>query len=114
MGYLNCDDEGILCNTWAASAATLWVFEMLPPPAKIDVYLKRLNVTTTTSKDLLELYAQENKEDFKLHDGYFHPFDGPLAANGLALPIGYFLYYFNMVPSWAVMLIVSFVSRSMM
>ncbi len=87
---------------------------MLPPPAKIDVYVKRLNLTTTTAKTLQDLHAQGSKDSFYHHDGYFHPFDGPLATRGLAVPIGYVLYFFNVVPSWAMMLVVSFISRSMM
>ena len=71
----------------------------LPPPAKTDVWVKRMNLTTTTSKDFLELYGKDHKDSFKLHDGYFHPFDGPLAQNGLAVPIGYVLWFFNVVPS---------------
>jgi hypothetical protein len=114
MGYLDCDNEPVLCNSWAATAGSLWVFEVLPPPAKTDIYVKRLNLTTTTSKDLLDLYALENKEQFHLHDGYFHPLDGILAQYGLGVPLGYVFWVLSVVPSWAMMLIVSFVSRSLM
>jgi len=114
MGYLNCETEPVLCNSWAAPCGSLYVFEMLPPPAKIDVYFKRLNLSTTTSKDFLDLYAQEDKSNLFLHEGYFHPIDGVLAKNGIAVPLGYVLHFFNLVPSWALMLVVSFFSRSMM
>jgi hypothetical protein len=114
LASVNCDDEPILCNSWSASTGTLWIFEMLPRPAPIEIYRKRLNLTTTTSQTFLDLHAAESKEGFKLHDGWFHPYDGPLAQNNLAIPAGYFFYYFNMVPSWAFMLIVSFVSRTFM
>ena len=114
VGYVNCDDQPILCNAWSAGAGSLWVFEVLPPPAETDIYIKRLNLTTTDSKTLLDLYASEDKSAFKKHDGYFHPLDGPLAKNGLAVPLGYLLWAFNAVPSWMMMLGVSFISRSMM
>jgi hypothetical protein len=87
---------------------------MLPPPAPIDIYRKRLNLTTTTAETLLDLHAQDSKKDFRLHEGYFHPYDGPLAQYGVALPLGYFFWAFNLVPSWAMMLGVSFLSRTMM
>jgi len=114
MALLNCEDHPILCNSWSAGTGSLWVFEMLPPPSKIDIHVKRLNLTTTTSKTLLDLYAKDSKEDFHLHEGFFHPFDGPLAKYGLSVPVGSVLYFFNVVPSWAMMLVVSFISRSMM
>ena len=87
---------------------------MLPQPAAIDVYVKRLNLTSTTPQTLLDLQAQGSKDGFRLHDGYFHPFDGPLAKNNLAVPAGYLFWFFNAVPSWALMLGVSFLSRTMM
>lgn len=116
MAILNCDDQPVLCNSWSASAGVLWLIEMLPRPAPVDIYLKRLNLTSTTSKTLLDIQASENKEalGFSLHDGYFHPFDGVLAQNGLALPLGYFFWILNVVPSWAMMLGISFLSRSIM
>lgn len=111
---LNCENEPVLCNSWSAITGTLWVFEMLPPPAPIDVYLKRFNLSSTTSQTFLDVHAKDNKDDFYHHDGYFHPFDGVLAQNHLAVPIGYIFWLFNAVPSWAMMLGVSFLSRTMM
>ncbi|KAK0634519.1 hypothetical protein B0T17DRAFT_586306 [Bombardia bombarda] len=114
VAYLDCDNEPILCNAWSASTGALWVFEMLPAPAPIDVYWRRLNLTTTTSQDLLDLQASGSKDSFHLIDGYFHPFDGVLAKNNVAVPLAYALWGLNAVPSWAMMLIVSFLSRTLM
>ncbi|KAK3684228.1 hypothetical protein B0T22DRAFT_484006 [Podospora appendiculata] len=114
VAAINCDDEPVLCNSWSASTGALWVFEMLPQPAPVDVYWKRMNLTTTTSQDILDLYAKDDKKDFYLIKGYFHPFDGQLAQYGLAVPLGYFLWIMNVIPSWAMMLGVSFLSRTMM
>jgi len=119
VAVLNCDDEPVLCNSWSASTGNLWVFDILaPPPAPVDVYWRRLNLTTTTAETLLDIY---NKDDnrataLRLLDpaGYFHPFHGKLAQYGLAVPFGYALWAINAVPSWAMMLFVSFASRSMM
>lgn len=104
----------MLCNSWSATAGAIWVFEMLPEPAPIDVYWKPLNLSSVTSQTLLDLYSKPTREDFRLIDGYFHPFNGVLAANGLAVPVGYILYGLTAIPSWAMMLLVSFFSRSMM
>ncbi len=87
---------------------------MVPRPAPIDIYLKRLNITTTTAQTFIDYHTSGHKETFKLHTGYFHPFDGILAQNGLSIPAGYFFWIFNAIPSWAMMLGVSFISRTFM
>jgi len=37
-----------------------------------------------------------------------------LAQNGLAIPVGYAIWGFSLIPSWAFMILVSFASRTMM
>ncbi|KAI0484400.1 hypothetical protein GGR56DRAFT_23868 [Xylariaceae sp. FL0804] len=111
---VNCDDQPVLCNAWSAPVGGLWVFEMLPEPSPINIYTKWLNFTTTTSDDLIELQKSDYKSELKLHDGMFHPFNGPLAQNKLSTPVGYIIWAFNILPSWAFMVIISMVSRSMM
>lgn len=111
----------MLCNAWSANAGVLWIYELLPAPAPVEIYTQRLNLTTVTAKDVVDAYkasvaegktaAGWNRYD---PDGYFHPFEGKLAKLGLALPLGYFFWALNAVPSWAMMLFVSFISRSMM
>ncbi|OAA60945.1 peptidyl-tRNA hydrolase [Niveomyces insectorum RCEF 264] len=113
-GVINCDDQPVLCNSWSASPGYLYVFEMLPKPAKTDIFVKRLNLTTTTPETIYDLYESGSKENFHKLDGNFHPLDGTLATNGLAVPIGYVLWFFNVVPNWLFMILVSFLSRSMM
>ncbi|KAF4973584.1 hypothetical protein FZEAL_9285 [Fusarium zealandicum] len=114
MGYINCDNQPILCNAWSAGAANIYVFEMLPSPAPIDVYIKRLNLTTTTSEDLVNLQASGSKEQFTPVEGLFHPFNGKLAELGVAVPFGYVMWAFGLIPNWLFMLLVSFGSRTMM
>jgi len=113
MGMLNCDDQPILCNVWSAGVGLLWSFQMLPEPAPIEIYKKRLNLTTVTSDDLVALQGK-HKTEFKLEESFWHPFNGKAAELGLSVPFAYFLWGFNLLPSWAFMLIISFFSRSMM
>ncbi|TFA99427.1 hypothetical protein CCMA1212_008783 [Trichoderma ghanense] len=113
MGYVNCDDQPILCNSWSAGIGQIWAFEMRPKPAPIDIYKKRLNLTTVTSDELVELHEAGDKKDWTLINSWFHPFNGKARELGLATPFGYFLWVFNLLPQWAFMLIVSFLSRSM-
>lgn len=115
IGYVNCEDQPILCNAWSAGAATVWLIEMLPEPALIDIYMKRMNMTTTTPDDFVELYkTRADKSQFYKKDGYFHPFDGELAKYGVSVPVAYVLWGLSVVPSWTMMLMVSFLSRTMM
>ncbi|KAI0393203.1 hypothetical protein F5Y17DRAFT_459082 [Xylariaceae sp. FL0594] len=114
MALLNCDDQPVLCNAWFAPAGNLWIFEMLPAPASINLWTKRLNLTTTTSDDLLQLHKNGYKQEARLSEGLFHPFNGFVAQNGLTTPVGYILWAFTLVPSWAFMIFVSFFSRRMM
>lgn len=114
MALLNCDDQPILCNAWSVPTANLYAFEMLPPPAQIDIYKKRLNMTTTTSDDLVALQASGSKAEFELLDSWFHPFNGKVAELGLSTPFGYLMWVFGLIPNWLFMLVVSFGSRTMM
>ncbi|KFH48736.1 hypothetical protein ACRE_004200 [Hapsidospora chrysogenum ATCC 11550] len=112
MGMLNCDDQPILCNVWSAGVGSIWDFEMLPEPAAINIYKKRLNLTTVTTDEIIAL--QGKKDEFTLLDSVFHPFDGKIAELGLSVPLAYVIWFFNLVPSWATMLVISFFSRTMM
>ncbi|KAH6622776.1 hypothetical protein F5144DRAFT_581442 [Chaetomium tenue] len=120
LAMLNCEDQPVLCNSWAANTGGLWLFEMLPAPGPIEVLTKRLNLTTVTTQDVLDGYAStersESETSWKVvaQDGYFHPFEGKFAKLGVAVPIGYVLWALNAIPSWGMMLIVSFLSRAMM
>ena len=115
MALLNCDDQPVLCNAWSVPTANLYAFEMLPPPAQIEVYRRRLNTTTTTSDELVALQASDSKAEFdRIDGGFFHPFSGKLAELGLSVPFGYVMWAFGLVPNWLFMLLVSFGSRTMM
>lgn len=114
LARINCDNEPVLCNSWMASAGGIWSFHMLPKPAPINAYWKSLNLSSVTADTIVDLQAKPVEEEFRLIEGWFHPFNGPLADNNLAVPFGYALWALNAVPSWAMMLIISFFSRSFM
>ncbi|KAK4152769.1 hypothetical protein C8A00DRAFT_34552 [Chaetomidium leptoderma] len=118
LAAVNCDDEPVLCNSWSANTGALWIYEMLPAPAPVDIHTKRFNLTTVTTQDIVDAYTAADKTEAGWHqiaqDGWFHPFEGKLAKFGLSVPLGYVFWGLAVVPSWAMMLVVSFVSRSMM
>ncbi|CAK7273430.1 hypothetical protein SEPCBS119000_005652 [Sporothrix epigloea] len=111
---LNCDDQPVLCNSWSGMPGFLYIFELLPKPAATDIYTKSLNLSSTTPETFVELYADKSRTTFTKLDSYFHPLDGVLAQNGLAVPFGYVMWAFGLVPSWAFMIAISFISRTFM
>ena len=119
LGYIDCDQEAILCSAWMAGPAAVWYIEL--PVTAADqskpattIHTITLNTTTTTVSDIVEIHTKKGYEQGRLVDGAFHPFDGWLAQFGLAIPLGYVLYAFSVVPSWAFMIGISFISRNVM
>ncbi|KAI9739405.1 MAG: hypothetical protein M1818_005093 [Claussenomyces sp. TS43310] len=114
MAMINCDLQPILCNSWSAGPPQVWVMEIGAPGNKVPIHKISLNSSSTTVKTLTDLHSSESWKEKPLYEGYFHPFDGPLQEFGLAVPLGYVLWVFAIVPSWAMMIFVSFLSRSFM
>jgi len=114
LAYLNCDNQPVLCNSWAAGPPTLWIMEVSASPAPVNVRKLELNTTTTTVKTFNDLDASKGWKQMPLYEGYFHPFDGLFAQYGLAQPLGYVFWIFALVPSWMFMIGISFLSRTMM
>ena len=114
MAILNCDDQPVLCNSWSAGAGVIWAFEMLPAPAAIDVYATRLNLTSATTESIVAGYNNGEKPGYTLLESFFHPFNGKAAELGVAVPLGYVIWGFGLIPQWAFMIIVSFASRTFM
>lgn len=118
LGFLNCEDNALLCTVWSCSAPSIWTFKMLPAPAPVEIVIKRLSHNTTTPQTIMDLYEEGyvkgNKEGWKVNESVFHPFNGKFAELGLSVPFAYVIWFFTVVPNWAVMLVVSFISRSMM
>lgn len=119
LAMLDCETDGVLCHAWAMSPPT--VLHMLLPQPLADqstpattvrsIYLNR---TTVTAPEIAAIHLQEKYKEQEPYEGFWHPFDGPLAKNGLAIPIGYVIWGFSKVPSWAFMIGVSFLSRNIM
>lgn len=114
LAYLSCENQPVLCNSWGAGAPSLWILHVAALPAPVDVRTVYLNSTTTNVKTFTDLHSSKSWKEKPLYEGYFHPFDGPLAQYGLAVPLGYVFWIFSVVPSWLFMIGISFVSRNIM
>jgi hypothetical protein len=107
---------------WAARPLTLWHIQF---PAvhvatendssnETTVRVMNLNMTSTTAEDLVNIHTQKTYEATPVYDSIFHPFDGLLVKNGIAVPVAYVIAGFSMIPSWTYMILISFVSRNIM
>ena len=119
LGSVNCDVEGVLCATWMAKPPTIWYIQRAV--AKADqstpastIYINYLNVTSHSVGDMMALHTGKKYENGVLYEGFFHPFDGLLAQYGALKPVGYVMFGFGLIPSWAFMILVSMVSRTIM
>jgi hypothetical protein len=114
LGYINCDLQPVLCNSWAAGPPTLWFMDVRPRPALNDLRIMGLNATSTTVKTFTDLRSTQSYKSKDLYEGYFHPLDGMFAQLGVAKYVGYFFWCFTIIPSWLFMILVSLASRSIM
>ena len=119
LGYINCESNAILCATWAAVVPSLWHIQVpVPAPdqsqAGTTIRIISVNTTSITAQDIVQIHTQKTYEKVEVYEGVFHPFDGYLAKLYLNKAVGYVLFGFGLVPSWAFMIVVSMVSRNFM
>ena len=119
LAMLNCETDPVLCNAWAVGPPTVLHFLLPQPLADQSTPATTcrsfgLNRTTITAPEIAGIHLQEKYKQKEPYEGFFHPFDGQLAKLGLAIPVGYAIWGFSLIPSWAFMILVSFASRSFM
>ncbi|KAI4161763.1 MAG: hypothetical protein LQ342_004595 [Letrouitia transgressa] len=119
LAYVNCDKQPVLCATWSTPVPTIWHIQ-LPVPAKdqsrpaTTIHIVGLNTTTVTAKKVAEILSAKKFQDVPVYEGALHPFDGWVARYKLSKPLGYVMFTFANIPSWAFMIVISMVSRQMM
>ncbi|MCJ1309051.1 hypothetical protein MMC25_002706 [Agyrium rufum] len=123
LRYANCDDQPIFCSIWFAGPPAVWYIQRPvssskqiadQSPATTQINPVTLNTTTVTAKEIIDIYTKETWKEKPVYEGYWHPFDGEFAKTGLNYILGYTFYGFGVVPSWMIMITVSFLSRSLM
>ena len=119
LAMLNCEADPVLCNAWAVGPPSV-LHLLLPQPlpdqsTPATTYRSiGLNRTTVDAPHIAAIHLRETYKEKEPYEGFFHPFDGPLAKLGLAIPAGYAIWGLSLIPSWAFMIFVSFISRTMM
>jgi hypothetical protein len=119
LAYLNCEQDGVLCNAWGVSPPRVLHIQLPQPLADqstpaTTVRAISFNRTTVTAPEIAAIHLQETYKQTAPYEGFFHPFNGPLAEYGLNIPVGYAIWGFSKIPSWAFMIGVSFISRNIM
>lgn len=104
---------------WSAGCPSVFYFKI--PEARlgedrpaVDLHTVWLNTTDITADTIYKIHSEKTYEKMPPYTGPFHPTDGWLAQNGLLVPAGYVLYAVGAVPSWLVMVGISFFSRTVM
>ncbi len=60
LGYLDCDNQPVLCNAWSAGPPALWFFEVSAKPAPVVTRSRRLNTTTTEVKTFTDFLSSQS------------------------------------------------------
>lgn len=119
LAYLNCEKDGVLCSAWAVSPPNVLHMQLpqpLPDQSTPPTTVRAINVnrTTITAPEVAAIHIAEKYKETQPYEGFWHPFDGPLAKNGLNIYAGWVLWGFSQIPSWAFMIGVSMISRTIM
>ncbi|KIW92587.1 uncharacterized protein Z519_06434 [Cladophialophora bantiana CBS 173.52] len=121
LGLLDCEKDEVLCTAWASGVPVIYHF-LLPKQsaasagAKTPLHIIPLNTSTTTVADITSLprASKSRYQEYPEYTGVLHPIDGLLAKTGVLQPFGYFMWALGTMPSWMMMLGISFISRQIM
>ncbi|KAK2828976.1 hypothetical protein FQN49_007214 [Arthroderma sp. PD_2] len=120
LGRLNCENQGLLCSIWSVSPPSLWHIQ-IPGSRSLGeekphtaIHPVRLNATTVTAEDIYKVHSEKLWEKEPELQSMFHPFNGLAAEYRLNELVGWAVYGLGMIPSWAMMVGISFLSRTMM
>ncbi|KAF2404876.1 hypothetical protein EJ06DRAFT_525441 [Trichodelitschia bisporula] len=113
FAVLDCEEQTVLCNAWAAAPPSLYHFT-LPAAGSKGVPTRYVQFFgNETTADVTALIKGGIKEK-PTYEGVWQPFDGLLAQYGLSVPVGYAVWAMGKMPSWLPMILISFFSRSFM
>lgn len=119
LAMLSCETDGVLCHAWAVSPPSILHMQLPQPlpdqstPASTVRFIS-LNRTTVTAPEIAAIHLQDKYLEKEPYEGFWHPFDGPLAQYNLAIPVGYVIWGFSQIPSWMFMIGISMFSRTFM
>jgi hypothetical protein len=113
LAAIDADKEAILSHQWSLAPPALYHILLSTTEEPIARWIP-LNQTTVKASDIVELHTKRAYEATAPYEGAFQPWTGWMAKTGLDLPFAYVMWAFALMPSWAPMIIVSFLSRTLM
>jgi len=113
LATINCDSSALLCSAWSVAPPAIYHVLLSSTSDPIARYIP-LNQSSVTAADIAELHTKRGYEKYEPYTGIYQPWTGFLAKTGLQTPLGYLMWAMAQLPAWAPMVLVSFLSRSMM
>ncbi|KIX09090.1 uncharacterized protein Z518_00168 [Rhinocladiella mackenziei CBS 650.93] len=119
LGIVDCEKDEVLCTAWASTMPSVYHFHLpkkSEPQAKSPLHIAPLNISTTTIDDIVSIPAASKSRylEYVEYTGALHPLDGWMAKFGLLQPFGYVMWGIGSMPSWVMMIGISFISRQIM
>jgi len=113
LATVDCETDAVLCASWSVNPPAIYHVLLSPTQEPVARYIT-LNHTSVTATDIVEIHTKRGFEKTEPYTGFFNPWTGLLAKSGLSIPYGYVIWAFALMPSWAPMIILSFLSRTLM
>jgi hypothetical protein len=120
LGKVDCERDHPLCTALSTGLPSIW---HLQTPQKVEgttpktpCHIIPLNISSTNIQSITSIPSSSKSRylDYPEYTGSNHPTDGWLVKAKLLVPLGYFLWLIGSVPSWVMMIGVSFLSRQLM
>ncbi|RMZ80378.1 hypothetical protein DV738_g2788, partial [Chaetothyriales sp. CBS 135597] len=111
LGYLNCDEQEVLCTAWHSVPPSVYHFlvpSTNPPDQKTPFRAIFINQTVATVDDIVSIPSSSQSRYLEVEEytGVLHPFDSPLAKLYLLEPLGQLVWILGNTPSWLIMIVI--------
>jgi len=112
LASIDSDKEAILSHQWSLAPPAIYHILLSQTEEPVARWIQ-LNQTEVKASDIVELHTKRTYEKTEPYTGAFQPWTGWLAKTQLNIPFAYVMWAFAMLPPWAPMIIVSFLSRTL-
>jgi hypothetical protein len=82
--------------------------------ASSPLYIVPVDPKNVTASEIVAIHAEQTYLNQPEYAGAYHPIDGWLQRFGLLEPLGYVIWGFGSMPSWVLMILISFFGRQAM
>lgn len=121
LGQINCEVEQVLCTAMAATVPAIhhFIFPQIQPGAPQPLSPMRelkINITDIQTSQFTSIPrgGESRYLEYPEYTGVLHYIDGAAVKYQLLMPIGWVIWGFGAMPSWALMIGISFFSRQYM